>query len=44
MGRPTGEGYSPVFEIVEELILYPSTAGNVGSCRNLGGPPPKAKY
>jgi hypothetical protein len=23
---------------------YPSTAGHVKSCGNLGGPPPKAKY
>ena len=44
MGRPAREGKSPVIEMVEGPNLYPSTAGNVGSCRNQEGPPSKAKY
>ena len=39
------EGESPVSETVRTpVILFPSTAGHVKSCGNLGGPPPKAKY
>ena len=39
------EGENPVFEIVQfSLMKHPSTAGHEKSCRNLGGPPPKAKY
>ena len=39
------EGESPVGETLPTpVIAFPSTAGHVKSCRNLGGPPPKAKY
>ena len=45
MGRPTEEGESPVSGTCGETEFYvPSTAGHVESCRNLGGPSPKAKY
>ena len=45
MERPAKEGDSPVGEIVNRLwILYPSSAGHVEPCVNLGGPSPKAKY
>jgi hypothetical protein len=45
MGRPVVEGENPVGETHVTLVqVYPSTAGHEKSRRNLGGPPPKAKY
>ena len=45
IGNATIEGDSPVYEsIVHFCSLYPSTAGHVKPCRNLGGPSSKAKY
>ena len=45
IGNATIEGDSPVHEsIVHFCNLYPSTAGHVKPCRNLGGPSSKAKY
>ena len=39
------EGDNPVSEINRPFwTKFPSTAGHVKSCRNLGGPSPKAKY
>ena len=39
------EGESPVGETLQTpVISFPSTAGHVKSCRNLEGPPSKAKY
>ena len=43
--RSTIVGDSPVDEKESSfLIEFPSTAGHVKSCGNLGGPPSKAKY
>ena len=43
--RPATEGDSPVDEIANRSCsLYPSSAGHVEPCVNLGGPSPKAKY
>ena len=45
LGRATGEGESPVDEIIEALwrqLL--STVGHEKSCGKQGGPPSKAKY
>ena len=43
--RPTREGDSPVDEKEWSFwVGFPSTAGHVKSCGNLGGPPPKVKY
>ena len=44
LGRPTEEGESPVCETRELPAVHLSTAGHEKSCRNLGGPPSKAKY
>jgi hypothetical protein len=45
LGRATGEGESPVYEMQPApLVGYLSTAGHVESCGNPGGPPSKAKY
>ena len=45
MEMGTGEGDSPVGEIdCTSWVKYPSTTGHGKSCRNLGGPSPKAKY
>ena len=44
LGRPAREGDSPVIEIKKNLFAYLSTAGHEKPCRNLGGPPSKAKY
>ena len=44
MERSAKEGESPVREKQQPLETYPSTAGHEESCRNLGGPSPKAKY
>ena len=38
------EGDSPVSENDVTSEAYPSMAGHVESCQNLGGPSPKAKY
>ena len=43
--RATREGDSPVCEMDRALWeLFLSTVGHEESCRNLGGPPSKAKY
>ena len=43
--RLTIEGESPVNKIYQSSwIKFPSTAGHVESCGNLGGPSPKTKY
>ena len=45
LGRATGEGESPVFEMrVAPSGEYLSTVGHEKSCGKLGGPPSKAKY
>ena len=45
LGRATGEGESPVLEMVKALWRQNlSTVGHEKSCRKLGGPPSKAKY
>ena len=45
MESPAIEGDSPVGEIANRLCFrYPSSAGHVEPCVNLGGPSPKAKY
>ena len=45
LGRAAKEGESPVIKIHWTWwIHYLSTAGHEKSCRNLGGPPSKAKY
>ena len=45
LGRATGEGESPVLEIVKaQWVWYLSRVGHEESCLNLGGPPSKAKY
>lgn len=45
LGRATGEGESPVHEMLEAtLAWYLSRAGHEKSCLKLGGPPSKAKY
>ena len=44
LGSATGEGESPVCDNELTLDAYLSTAGHEESCRNLGGPPSKAKY
>ena len=45
LGRATRQGESPVRETDETAWEWNlSTAGHVQSCRNLGGPPSKAKY
>jgi hypothetical protein len=42
---PATEGNSPVDESRSvSVVVFPSSAGHVKSCVNLGGPPPKAKY
>ena len=42
---PATEGDSPVGEIMKRFwFLFPSSAGHVEPCVNLGGPSPKAKY
>ena len=42
--RSTTDGDSPVGEKVFSPAVFPSTAGHEESCRNPGGPSPKAKY
>ena len=45
LGRPATAGESPVRETVAPgWPHFLSTAGHEKSCRNLGGPPSKAKY
>ena len=45
MERLTIEGESPVTERDISLwVSNPSTTGHEKSCKNLGGPSPKAKY
>jgi hypothetical protein len=45
LGRATGEGESPVFEMRgAPWGEYLSTVGHEESCGKLGGPPSKAKY
>ena len=42
--RSTEDGDSPVGKNEFSLVVFPSTAGHEESCRNPGGPSPKAKY
>ena len=44
MERLTKDGESPVGEKKKSSVSIPSTTGHVESCRNPGGPSPKAKY
>jgi hypothetical protein len=45
LGYVSTEGERPVAEIcIQPWIVYPSIAGLVEPCENLGGPPPKTKY
>ena len=42
--RSTVDGDSPVGKMIVPPAVFPSTAGHEESCRNPGGPSPKAKY
>ena len=44
MGRPAGEGESPVTETGESTGRIRSTTRHVEPCRKERGPPRKAKY
>ena len=43
LGKPAGEGESPVGEMMETSRRYLSTAGHEEPCRNPGRPRSKAK-
>ncbi len=44
LGKPAGEGESPVRESRCRLSRIQSTTRHVEPCGKSGGPPPKAKY
>ena len=44
MERPTTDGESPVYEILNHPMGTPSTTRHVKPCGNPGGPSSKAKY
>ena len=44
LGKPAGEGESPVRETWEAVSGIRSTTRHEKPCRKAGGPPPKAKY
>ena len=44
LGKPAVEGESPVRETCDAASGFQSTTRHEKPCRNMGGPPPKAKY
>ena len=44
MGKPTGEGESPVGETLSEVSGIQSISGHEESGEKIGGPPSKPKY
>ena len=44
MGKPTGEGESPVDEMLREVSGIQSISGHEESGEKTGGPPSKPKY